>query len=141
MFCSKVTPSPTASPTPSPTASPTPSPTVQHECTTLVNYGGGGAALDATYWHSQCASIPAVATSIQVTMGSVVDYFKPTGQKSLCEMLQSYNSHQWSADANAWRTPAHYHTHSGGSAKFWPRDNIPGDSRAYLPFWGGHQGG
>ena len=69
-------------------------------------------------------------------MGTVVDYFKPVGAYSFCDMLQSNDKHQWSPDAHTWVTPAYYvGALYGGSAANWPRDNVPGDERKYLPKW------
>jgi hypothetical protein len=69
-------------------------------------------------------------------MGAVVDYFKPVGAYSFCDMLQSNDKHQWSPDAQTWVTPAYYvGALYGGSAANWPRDNVPGDQRKYLPKW------
>ena len=66
-------------------------------------------------------------------MGSVVDYFKPVEGKTYCEMLQSHNLHQWSANGKDWTIPLYYSTHLGGSARHYPTDG-----RTHLSFWGGH---
>ena len=87
-------------------------------------------------YSKDCNLIPSNAVYIKLIMGSVVDYYKPIPGKSFCEMLQSYNLHQWSSDGKNWVTPKHYHTHLGGSLA-----NYPTDGRKYLSFWGGHKGG
>jgi len=68
----------------------------------------------------------------------VVDYFRPTSGNSLCDMLASSTKHEFSPDEVTWYTPTYLgRNHLGGSAKAWPRDNVPGDERAYLSLWGG----
>ncbi|EOD13991.1 hypothetical protein EMIHUDRAFT_256681, partial [Emiliania huxleyi CCMP1516] len=53
-------------------------------------------------------------------------------------MLASSTKHEFSPDEVAWYTPTYLGSNAmGGSARAWPRDNVPGDERAYLPFWGG----
>jgi hypothetical protein len=74
---------------------------------------------------------------IKVTMGSYVDYFRPTAGNTLCDMVSSNNKHQWSADGTTWRTPTYLlSSYVGGSADNWPKSNIDGDDRKTLPFWG-----
>ena len=70
------------------------------------------------------------------------DFFRPVEGSNFCEMLTSYNKHQWSADGETWVDVVFhsYSGHCGGSALWWPRDNgRAGDERERLSFWG-HDG-
>eukprot|EP00928_Gymnodinium_smaydae_P055705 TRINITY_DN39195_c0_g1_i1.p1 TRINITY_DN39195_c0_g1~~TRINITY_DN39195_c0_g1_i1.p1 ORF type:complete len:343 (-),score=57.14 TRINITY_DN39195_c0_g1_i1:63-1091(-) len=106
----------------------------------------GGVTLEKSYWEDFCKpgeeTIPTSAKMIRVTMGSVVDYFKPEPASTICEMLMSGGKHRYSHDGTNWVRP-HYMERGedqyllGGSAENWPRENIPGDNRRYLSFWGG----
>lgn len=103
---------------------------------------GSQAAGDSVWWLS-CATAEYAAASagvsikMKLTMGDVVDYFRPTGDNSLCDMLASNTKHQFSPDGETWYTPDYWHSASmGGSASGWPRNNVPGDQRAFLSFWG-----
>jgi hypothetical protein len=76
-------------------------------------------------------------------MGSVVDYFRPMANHTLCDMLSSFRKHDWSNDGVTWRTPDHQTANMGGSEKWWPRKHVLGDNRWYLSMWGagtGNQG-
>ena len=67
------------------------------------------------------------------------DFFRPVEGSNFCEMLTSYNKHQWSADGETWVDVDFYsHTNrNGGSADGWPRDKgRAGDERRFLSFWG-----
>jgi len=112
-----------------------PEPQTLGECTLLTSVDTHGQA-NQGFWANQCQSIPASATMVRVNMGSVVDYFKPTPGHSLCQMLQSNTLHQWSPDGESWITPPHYGGHLGGSQAHWPNNNVDGDQRTYLSFWG-----
>merc|ERR1712151_970007 len=106
--------------------------------TTLVDVSGSQRA-DVSFWASQCSKIPGTARIIRIDMGDVIDYFKPTGDKTLCEMLQSNTMHQWSPDGTTWETPDYHLTGVGlgGSAPEWPRVHGPeSDQRHHLSFWG-----
>jgi len=94
---------------------------------------------DRAYWANTCGDVSESHTFVRVSMGVVVDYFKPTQGSTMCEMLLSNDKHEWSADGFSWQTPA-YDDQSrslGGSQHKWPKDNIEGDNRLYLSFWGG----
>jgi len=113
-------------------------------CQTLKVVGGGLQAA-AAYWDALCPSSTAAnaiagsASMIRISMGSVVDYFKPVAGADICSMLKSNIKHQWSPDGESWVTPTYYDTdlnHYGGSAEDWPKNNVPGDNRKYLSFWG-----
>lgn len=75
---------------------------------------------------------------IKVTMGSVEDYFRPITGATLLEMLTSHEKHEWAPDlTGTYVTPSRFSSGSlGGSGFNWPKANVPGDDRAYLPFWG-----
>ena len=77
-----------------------------------------------------------------VVMGEVVDYFKPNGEMKLSDFLKSNVNHQWSADGVNFETPLYNNdaTLFGGSAGSWPKNNVDGDDRAYLSFWGRETG-
>ena len=72
-------------------------------------------------------------------MGNVVDYFRPTEGNSICDMLTSLNKHQF-FNGKEWVTPSYYNVqqlgHLGGSKENWPKDNVDGDNRKFLSFWG-----
>jgi len=69
-------------------------------------------------------------------MGENTDYYKPKAGETLCSALKSNNKFLWSATQNGnYIAPSPYHRHSGGSLGSWPKNNVPGDNRAYLPFW------
>ena len=99
------------------------------------------------FWTEKCKLVPQEAVYMKVTMGSVVDYFKPlpgvgagssTSSSKWCEMLVSNNKHMWSADGLSWRIPKYWGSSMGlgGSVEFWPKDNVIGDGRRHLSFWG-----
>ena len=67
----------------------------------------------------------------------MVDYFRPTPGNSLCDMLASNTKHEFSPDAVRWYTPLYFSSYMGGSKTSWPKNNVPGDNRNYLSFWGG----
>ena len=67
----------------------------------------------------------------------MVDYFRPTPGNSLCDMLASNTKHEFSPDGVTWYTPTYLSSYMGGSKKSWPKNNVPGDNRNYLSFWGG----
>jgi len=115
-------------------------------CSGLTTVMGNTLANEG-YWASLCqgGGLPNSATMIRVTVGSVVDYFKPVnGSYSVCDMLQAINLHQWSPDSVNWRVPDYVASsnddssvqHLGGSAMNWPKANVPGEVRSYLSFWG-----
>jgi hypothetical protein len=122
-ICAAVTSTP-AVPTPSPTAVQTDS------CTQLAT---GSISND---WGTICHNVPTTAGHIQVTMGDVIDFFRPVPGASFCEMLTSSNRHEWSNDLTTWHTPDYYPAHYGGSATNWPANNVEGDDRRFLSFWG-----
>jgi len=74
-------------------------------------------------------------------MGDNTDFYKPKPSETVCSALDSSNKFLWSAtlDGNYvdagdgdFGSPGH----KGGSLEFWPRDNVDGDQRRHLPFWG-----
>ena len=83
---------------------------------------------------------------LKVVMGQVTDYFKPRPGTTFCEMILGGTVHgtqfMWSNDLITWRIPFYQPAstyasgYKGGSDVNWPRDNVPGDSRSYLSFWG-----
>ena len=80
-----------------------------------------------------------VGTVFKVVMGSVNDYFRVRSGYTLCTTLGSYTGHEFSNDQGlTWVTPSHNPSLLGGSTAWWPLNNVAGDSRAYLSFWGGH---
>ena len=100
---------------------------------------GSQTSNDAVWWTS-CSAAQTLSgktnPAIMLTMGSVVDYFRPTANHTLCEMLSSADKHDWSNDGVTWVTPAHYYWIMGGSAYEWPKHNVQGDDRDYLSMWG-----
>ena len=78
------------------------------------------------------------------------DFFRPVEGATFCEMLQSHDKHEWSADGVVWVDITFWdnsYSINGGSANWWPRDNgLDLDERYHLSFWGadlnsGHSGG
>eukprot|EP00729_Bicosta_minor_P032611 gene32611-biopygen9561 len=89
------------------------------------------------FWAEPCELIPSTARGITVDMGAVRDFFRPVEGATFCEMLQSHDKHQWSADGETWVDVDFWSVHNGGSATVWPRDNgRAGDERRFLSFWG-----
>jgi len=96
----------------------------------------------AGFWQTQCANLPSSASFLKLEMYGVVDYFKPTSGNDLCAMLTSRSKHEWSKDGITWRVPIYSdgsQSNYGGSQSNWPKDNVDGDSRKYLAFWGSPQ--
>jgi len=118
-------------------AVPTPSPTMVRT-DSCIQLATGSVSND---WGTICHDVPTTAGHIQVTMGNVIDFFRPAPGASFCEMLTSSNRHEWSNDLTTWHTPAYYPNHYGGSAANWPLDNVEGDNRRFLSFWGDGVGG
>jgi hypothetical protein len=116
-----------------------------NRCSTLATIPGAIVA-DKKYFQQLCSAdtLPDSATMIRVTIGFVVDYFKPIQGASICDMLQSNNKHLWSDDGINFRQPRYNMTsHLGGSATGWPKANVLGEQRQTLNFWGStqHEGG
>jgi hypothetical protein len=119
-------------------------------CETLA-YNSGDFRMHGQFWQETICgadTVPPNASFIRVTMGSVVDYFKPAqASEGICPMLKSSKKHLWSPDGVHWRIPDYFDggqtTVYGGSAEGWPKKNIPGDNRDFLSFWGAtyHDGG
>lgn len=90
---------------------------------------------NSAFWSSKCHSLPASATHIKLTMGSVVDYFQPKDGSSVCDMLRNNDKHLWSRDGQAWEEPSKNISknirHLGGSS-----EGHPNDGRKYVSFWG-----
>ena len=88
-------------------------------------------------WKDNCNGVPLGTEYMVLTAGTVKDYFKPQDGKDYCRMLTTHNFHLWSNDGVHWHIPAYSADTAvgGGSAQDWPKDNIPGDERAYLSFW------
>ena len=104
---------------------------------TLVATVGSSDTTDAAFWKSKCASVPASAAYITVTMGSVKDRFRPKAGETYCSMLVSNNKHQWwDPAAGVWKTPGYFSANFGGSSAYWPKNNVNGDDRKYLGIWG-----
>jgi hypothetical protein len=109
-----------------------------------IDYTNGFGALgDANYIAANIASYNTLGSNvtIRVTIGNVIDYFRPTLGNTLLGMLTSYTNHLWSAsETGSFIAPVYYNNHLGGSALYWPLINVFGDSRRYLNFWGDNQG-
>jgi len=101
-------------------------------CTYLVGFPKE----EGKAWAEVLKEIPSAATFIKVTMGDVVDYFKPVTGATLPQMIQSNNKHQFSTDGSTWVTPEFNPTpHWGGSAANWPANNLKDDARYQLSGW------
>jgi len=147
--------SPKLSPT-SPPSPPSPPPSAYwtqfaHIGTTMQVIGSsayntalGSQTSNDTVWWTSCSAAQDLSGStnpaIKLTMGSVVDYFRPMANHTLCDMLSSFRKHDWSNDGVTWRTPDHQTANMGGSEKWWPRDHVEGDERWYLSMWGAGTG-
>eukprot|EP00729_Bicosta_minor_P032994 gene32994-biopygen20624 len=71
----------------------------------LVADVAGTTVANAAYWAKKCQSMPRSynALFLVVDMGAVRDFFKPANDSTtFCEMLQSNNKHQWSANGVDW---------------------------------------
>ena len=108
----------------------------------LVSNVAGTTLADDAFWAEQCKTIPSNTLFIVVDMGAVRDFFKPIDSTTTyCAMLQTQNKHQWSPDGVQW-FPNKFYTHNGvlyhngGSEEYWPKNNVDGDERTYLSFWG-----
>lgn len=100
---------------------------------------GYGSFGDVNFIASNLASYDTLGSNvtIKVSMGAVVDYFKPAFGYSLLQMLTSYDHHTWSAsETGTFVTPLYFNSHLGGSSSQWPRDNVLNDGRQFLTFWG-----
>jgi hypothetical protein len=110
---------------------------VNFNSSTYANgYGSFG---DANFITSNLASYDALGTNvtIKVSMGAVVDYFKPAFGYTLLQMLTSNIHHTWSAsETGTFVTPLYFSSHLGGSSSQWPLNNAFNDDRQYLTFWG-----
>lgn len=105
-----------------------------------TRYTNGLNSLGATDHIAPCGPFESIAAQpvVRLRMGSVVDFFRPSGTNSLCQMLTSNSRHQWSASpTGTFVTPGYYGSHLGGSSVNWPQSNVSGDNRRYLSFWGG----
>ena len=85
-------------------------------------------------WVKSCAEAVTFAGSstaivLKVVMGEVIDYFRPKGSATFCQMLLGGNhgmSYEWSNDLVTWRVPAHQpqstfdQGYKGGSESGWP---------------------
>ncbi|CAK0798152.1 unnamed protein product [Prorocentrum cordatum] len=120
-----------------PTPSPTPGIIWQENCNEFAD------GFTPNNWGKICQNLPTapVPEYIRIKIGQVTDYFRPITGASYCDMLTSPSHHQWSNDFLTWRTPDYYHGHVGGSAANWPKNNVDGDNRKFLTFWGNGFGG
>eukprot|EP00930_Biecheleria_cincta_P000595 TRINITY_DN101337_c0_g1_i1.p1 TRINITY_DN101337_c0_g1~~TRINITY_DN101337_c0_g1_i1.p1 ORF type:complete len:112 (-),score=19.65 TRINITY_DN101337_c0_g1_i1:122-412(-) len=77
------------------------------------------------FFNASCGKIPTWAEYTQIKMGSVLDYFKPQKNHSVCDMLQSSSLHQWSHDGLSWMSVVYSpeQKHLGGSVNQWPRSH------------------
>ena len=70
-------------------------------------------------------------------MGVNTDFYKAKPGVTLCSALDSSNKFLWSATLDGDYVDAGDYGHfKGGSLPYWPRENVDGDGRKYLPFWG-----
>eukprot|EP00729_Bicosta_minor_P019316 gene19316-biopygen16281 len=104
----------------------------------LVAAVRGTTVADDAFWAVECKKISSAATGIVVDMGAVRDFFRPVEGATFCEMLQSHDKHEWSADGVVWVDIINGSSgHNGGSADWWPRDDgRAGDARKHLSVWG-----
>jgi hypothetical protein len=75
-------------------------------------------------------------------MGSVVDYFIPNGVTFSTMVTTSPTTNfKWTNDlSKPFVVPVYHSSLLGGSVNLWPSNNIAGDTRRYLSFWGGNDG-
>ena len=106
---------------------------------TSSTYTSGVGTTKSSDYTIQCSKLGVLNTNsavMRLNMGIVKDYFKPTSGNTICDMIVTYNKHQWSSSWNgAYVTPGYYFTHLGGSTNGWPSDG-----RAMLSIWGGNDG-
>lgn len=102
---------------------------------------GFGIVGDANYIASGLSSFDVYGADVimRMTMGAVVDYFRPQASETLLSMLTSSAKHLWSAAQDgSFVAPTYYSFPNllGGSDGFWPANNVVGDNRSFLGFWG-----
>jgi hypothetical protein len=76
--------------------------------------------------------------AMRINMGTVTDYFIPNGV-SFSTMVTSSpaTNFKWTNNlTKPFVVPDYYSGHLGGSAVNWPANNVSGDSRYHLSFWG-----
>ncbi len=102
-------------------------------------YTNGYGNFGDTSYIAPCGDFQALDThpDVRVNMGTVKDFFTPTGGSTLCGMLSSFSNHLWGQSPGSYVDPPNYVAHLGGSESMWPRNNVSGDNRQYLSFWGG----
>ena len=94
------------------------------------------------FWKNTCSTFPPNTIDVVVVMGTAYDYYRPlpdaklANQERFCNMLTSFKLHQWSSDGIHWIKTTYHVGALGGSKSGYPVDNIDGDNRAYLSFWG-----
>lgn len=104
---------------------------------------GFGTVGDANYIASWLASydVQGANVTMRLTMGAIVDYFRPKTGETLLSMLTANSKHLWSAtETGTFVAPSPFVEHLGGSGQFWPAGNVAGDNRTYLSFWGSNSG-
>ena len=104
----------------------------------LVADVAGTTVADDAFWAVECQKIPSNTLFIVVDMGAARDFFKPSEGVTYCNMLQSNKLHRWSPNGIEWVDVTFYSNDNpgGGSATNWPLNNVDGDQRKYLSFWG-----
>jgi hypothetical protein len=80
---------------------------------------------DEDFWKEKCKAIPENTWCIAITIGAVVDFFKPTPGSSYCDMLASKHLHMYSTDGDTFHPVITDHDvdRSGfmGSAEGYPK--------------------
>ena len=110
---------------------------------TGATYTNGVGAITDSNYAIQCSEFSGWDQNditMRIIMGSVHDFFRPTGGVGLCQMISESPgvSFQWSETHDGvFVIPVYNSLFIGGSATNWP-NNIPGDNRMYLSFWGGN---
>jgi hypothetical protein len=107
----------------------------------LLSESDASTNLDGAFWNTACLKIPASAKYVVVEMTEVRDFYRPIQGATFCQMLLSNHQHEWSANGINWVTPrysvsAHTGKLYGGSFLNWPKQNVSGDARKQLSFWG-----
>jgi hypothetical protein len=72
-------------------------------------------------------------------MGDVRDLFRPMAGASYCDMLVKGHNFEWGVDGVEWFTPRYYMfccSNGGSSHLYSPGDDVDGDMRDSLSFWG-----
>ena len=139
--CTGCTASPVIPPTRAPTSHNAAVPYAPGSATLAEIYANDGSVyVTVAVLQAVCNDgLPTDTTMIEVVMGEVHDFFRPTAGHTVCAMLLARDRHEF-YNGTEWVVPGNYDTYVGrvgGSSDYWPVNNVLGDCREFLSFWGG----